>query len=491
MIALIMASLVLIRAGLFPGTGGDDGEQLIFSQYFDWGYQVRNPPLYTWLVIAVSNVTGANLWAVNIVKFILLAAVYLCLWRACLRIFQSTEVAAMAALSPVLFYYVAWETVTGFSHSVLAAAIYAGLFLVLVHLRDGGGHITDYVWFGALIGLGAISKYAFWIFAAALIAAALMDRDLRARLLSPKIVLSLAVACAIAFPHYQWLWARAGALGAQAGTTAAAGGLNAAGAWNALKAALGFLSPFWIIALALFPAAVIGMFRRGASGAAADPMARVIAWQLGLVLAGTLLGALMLPEFKVRTHYMFALILFPLWFWLRAEAMGISRRRMALFSMAIAVALFAGPVGMLAKYLFEPIVCNRCQHHLPYADLAARLRAEGFTGGTVIAVSHPDPLPGNLRAVLPEARVISVKHPDIIPPMRNGAGQCLSIWSADVDYQRRGDGIALANAKLNAAIPPKTPSKLISLPLVSPLPGGTDRIATFGMILLPASGDCR
>jgi len=51
-ITLLLVVLGVLRATLFPGTGGDDGEQLIFAQEFAWGYQARNPPLYTWLVIA-------------------------------------------------------------------------------------------------------------------------------------------------------------------------------------------------------------------------------------------------------------------------------------------------------------------------------------------------------------------------------------------------------------------------------------------------------
>ena len=104
----LVLSLMFIRVGLFPGTGGDDGEQLIFSQFFDWGYQVRNPPLYTWLVIALSFVTGPTLWAVNIVKFTLLAGMYLMLWRAARYVIQDPRLAALAGLAPVLLYYIAW-----------------------------------------------------------------------------------------------------------------------------------------------------------------------------------------------------------------------------------------------------------------------------------------------------------------------------------------------------------------------------------------------
>ena len=47
-VGAIILAMALIRSTLFPGTGGDDGEQLIFSQFFAWGYQVRNPPWPGW-----------------------------------------------------------------------------------------------------------------------------------------------------------------------------------------------------------------------------------------------------------------------------------------------------------------------------------------------------------------------------------------------------------------------------------------------------------
>lgn len=486
--AIIMA-MALIRATLFPGTGGDDGEQLIFSQFFAWGYQVRNPPLYTWLVMAVAEVTGPGLWAVNIVKFSLLYAMYLMLWRAALHLFTSRAMAGLAALAPVLFYFVAWEVITGFSHTVLTACLYAAVLWILLRLRDAApSRLSDYVLLGFAIGLGGLAKYAFWIFLVCLLAAALTDRDLHRRLLSPRLTLTLIVAAAVMAPHYLWLAERLDILAAQAGDSAAAhGGFSLTGLAHAAKAAAGFLSPFWLIALLCFPAAFRPL------KAITHPMVRVLGIYMILVLAVTAVGTLVQPDFRIRTHYMFVLLFAPFWVLLRAETAGAATpERQRVLAALITLVLWAQPSGLIVKYLFEPMSCGRCQHHIPYADLAAKIRDLDFTGGTIVAYWHPDPLPGNLRAALPHARVISLKHPDVIPPLAAKAdGQCLVVWSADAARDNRSTAIAGANNLLKAGIGPDTPQRLIISPLegLPALTGG--KTAALGVILTPGRGDCR
>jgi hypothetical protein len=485
--AVIMA-MALIRVTLFPGTGGDDGEQLIFSQFFAWGYQVRNPPLYTWLVMAVSQVTGPGLWAVNIVKFSLLYAMYLFLWRAALYLFATRALAGLAALAPVLFYFVAWEVVTGFSHTVLTACLYAAVLWILLRLRDAPhGHLADYALLGVAIGLGGLAKYAFWIFLACLLAAALTDRELRRRLLSPRLALTLAVAAAVLAPHYLWLIERLDILTQQAGAAASIrDGISLTGLGHGAKAAIGFLSPGWLIAALLFPAA----FRPLKTPA--HPMVRVLGTYMILVLTMTAVGTLIQPDFRIRTHYMFVLLFAPFWVLLRAEEAGAPIPRQRTLAALITLVLWAQPSALIAKYLFEPLSCGRCQHHIPYADLAAKIKRLGFAGGTIVAYWHPDPLPGNLRAALPDARVISLKHPDIIPPLTpETAGQCLVVWSADAARDNRSTAIAGANSLLNAGIAPDTAQRLVISPLegLPMLTGG--KTAALGVILTPGAGDCR
>ena len=76
--AFVTAAFVL-RAFLFPGIGGDDGEQLVFAQFLAGGYQTRNPPLYTWLVILVQSALGVGIAATLAVRFVLLGLIYVLL----------------------------------------------------------------------------------------------------------------------------------------------------------------------------------------------------------------------------------------------------------------------------------------------------------------------------------------------------------------------------------------------------------------------------
>ena len=301
------------------------------------------------------------------------------------------------------------------------------------------------------------------------------------------MVLSLAVAAAVMAPHYLWLAGHLDTLAAQAGDTAAAhGGFSLTGLAHAAKAAAGFLSPFWLIALFCFPMA----FRPLKTPA--HPMVRVLGTYMTLVLAVTAVGTLIQPDFRIRTHYMFVLLFAPFWVLLRAQAAGAPASRQRTLAALITLVLWAQPSALIAKYLFEPLSCGRCQHHIPYADLAAKIKRLGFAGGTIVAYWHPDPLPGNLRAALPDARVISLKHPDIIPPLTpETAGQCLVVWSADAARDNRSTAIAGANSLLNAGIAPDTAQRLVISPLegLPMLTGG--KTAALGVILTPGAGDCR
>ena len=68
-LAAYLIVLFVVRAYLFPGASEDDAEQLFFAQAFAWGYKPKQPPLYTWLVLASQWILGVGIPAVSVVKF--------------------------------------------------------------------------------------------------------------------------------------------------------------------------------------------------------------------------------------------------------------------------------------------------------------------------------------------------------------------------------------------------------------------------------------
>jgi hypothetical protein len=486
----VIATLFALRTFLFPGIGGDDGEQLVFAQFLAGGYQLRNPPLYTWLVIAAQSVLGPSLAATLVVKFALLWLIYALLWQVARTMLDDLRLAALAALSPFALYYVAWDAIHGYSHSILVTVAY--LFTLWTVLRlDRKGDVGAYALLGLAVGLGVLAKYAYGIFASAVLIAGVVDSDLRRRLLHPRLLITLAVAILVTLPHVLWVLEQPHPLfppapeGTRSYLTRVAAGLGHAGV-----AFFGFLSPLWVLWLLFFP-------RAFAPQAAAPAFGPVRRWRRFLGVLFLALAALMAAVIvgfgtdQVRTHYMFVFTLFPLYFFARIQAAEVTDKAVLRFTAATTALVAVAIVGVIIKYAAEPLRCQGCQHHLPYADFAHALGAAGFRQGTIVASWHPHPLAGNFRAQFPGARVIDAKHPAVRPPPRSETGQCLLVWTP----KPRPDGsdangaatIDIANAHLATRLAPDTPREMIEAPLAM----GRGRLARLGYILLPGRGECR
>ncbi len=486
-IAGVFILTAVLRASLFPAMGGDDGEQLIFSQFFDWGYQVRNPPLYTWMTGLLSQVLGPTLWTMTILKCGLLTAFYLLLWDAAKRLLKTREMAALAALAPALLYFMAWEVITGFSHTVLAVVAYAATFAVVVRMMEAERPgVSLHLSLGVAIAVGFQAKYAYAIFLTALLAAALTDRDLRSKLLSPMTLVTVIAAGVLILPHGLWILERVSALEAEGrgGADAADIGRSLKNVLNAAKAAFGYLSPLAVLLVLLAPRLLKS---RPADGLPARTH-QLAGLQALFILILTTVLALAYPDFKVRTHYMALLSLTPLWLMQRVEASGPSPERVGVLACLVGGALLVPPAGTALKAFFEPLICERCQRHIDYAGFAEDLRGAGFKGGAVNGWWHPAPLAGNLRAQFPDARVISLKHHEIVPPMNDAdAGQCLIVWMIEPARDRKADSVKATNQALGTAIPTAIPHRTLTRPLVF----GRGRTHTIGYILLPGTGNCR
>ncbi|MHC4092984.1 MAG: glycosyltransferase family 39 protein, partial [Planctomycetota bacterium] len=198
-----MALLFAMRGFLFPGAPNDDSEQLLYSQSFDLGYDIRNPPLYTWLVIVAQQLLGVSIAAVSAVKFSLLALIYLLFHETARLVLRDERWAIVAALSPLAIYYIAWDSMRNYSHSVLV--VFACLLTLFVLLRlERSGRLGWYLALGATFAVGMVSKYNYLLFALALILTCLADAGFRRRVLDRRIGLSIALTVALLAAPVLW-----------------------------------------------------------------------------------------------------------------------------------------------------------------------------------------------------------------------------------------------------------------------------------------------
>ena len=499
---LILAMVGLywgLRVFAFSGLSADEAEQVLFAQSFQWGYDVANPPLYTWVLITLFALLGKSAGLVLAFKLAIVASIYAALYH-CSRLVLANERRldwALVGLSPVLFFFIGWHAIFNYSHSLLNALFAVFSFMALIKVIDSG-RWRWYLILGLVAGLGLLTKYAFALFLIAALAAGLSLPQARQRLLSGRMLAALLVLGAVVAPHAAWLLnasdqvAHAVSYKLQTQTDAAYLSGVGTGFWNLLRAAFAFLSPFWLIALLVFPAAV--------KKATSTPDNQNIA---GPLLGRTFIGFTLLLVGMVviggvsqfRPNYLFVLVLVPLWLFTRlsTEAAAPGKRR-KVYAALIGVALVLSVGGLTGKALSDPWRCKKCLFLTPYEDIAKALQERGFTAGSVFATWHPTPLPGNLALYLPDARIISHKFTALKPPPRLGAdGQCMTVWvPASAGGMDTENAIGSTNGAFGTPFPPDHPTHSIEVPLYR----ATDKTIRIDyLIATPTPGldlaDCR
>ncbi len=369
-LSVLMLALLLIRSLAFPGTGGDDGEQIVFAQYLSIGYYPRNPPLYAWLVHGAQYVFGVSVMAVSAVKF-------LAVWGSCAVLFacgrllyRDDRIAALAALSPLAAYLLFWDGVTGLSNSILVMLPCALSFYAVLRLY-AAPRLLWYLALGIFAGLGFLSKYGYGVFLVSLLAAAAFDRTARARLLRPESLLALAALAAIVAPYALWFVDKRSATMSTDATVGIVPGLG-----FLASAAIGASAPLWILLPLFFPQA-FGRIGGGTgngppeSGALRQIMGRQLAVALVLfAITGAVSGL------KARGYYMSVMILLPLYVFARVQAAGWRESAAALFALTAAAIPAGAALALAGQAYLEPYWCKKCERQLPY-DAWSRAAAHG------------------------------------------------------------------------------------------------------------------
>ena len=488
-VGLYMLWLFAFRGFLFPAASGDDAEQLLFSQSFAWGYDLRNPPLYTWGVIASQQIFGVTIHSVAFVKFTAMFLMYLFLRQGALGVLGEGRLASIAALSPLAVYLVAWDSVMNYSQTVLVAAMVPATFCALMRL-DAKPTLASYAILGLAVGIGLMSKYTYALFILSLLAAAMMDGRLRARLVNARALLSLAIAALIVLPHLIWYLDNTAAFTAlvQSKFTFARGpdplptpvlGLGAViTAFFNASVPLIFLLPlfFWKAFAPL----------RGAKAPSAR-YRRIIGASL-VIMTGAIVVLVLGAEItRLRTHYMVLFILFPIYFFARVQAAGLSGAPFARYGGLLTALAVIIAAAVPAIYVAEPLRCKRCTLMVPYAAFAERLREAGFTRGKIISWYLPVFLSGNLRVHFPDSAVASAKYPVYDPPGLKAPGQCLVIWETNRHSGVKPRMLDEARKRLGAVITGDEPVGEITLALS---PARKDKFQYAFMLVPPGQGSC-
>jgi 4-amino-4-deoxy-L-arabinose transferase-like glycosyltransferase len=403
-----------VQASLLASSGrSDDIETLLLSQSLAWGYEPKNPPAFYWIAWAATHAAGPGLPVIYALRLAGVFATFAGLYAIARRLQPDPWLAACAGLAMLATLHFHWYLLFSLTNPPFAMALAPLAVLALLRLRD---HPTPaaYALFGAVVGLGILSRYNWAIFAVALVAAALAAPEWRARLLRRRALVALAVVLVMLLPHAVWVarnWdLLAGDLSAQiVGEEAPPYARRVAeGLRNLLEAAVSILlAPLGIMALVLFP----GAFR---PIAVADParasaialVGRTVLFSLGLFLLYVAAGSA-----YVKPHHLFFLAFAPLWLISRLDAAALAPWRPRAFAAGLAACAALAAVAYPFDNRADARRCGACEEFQPLGDYAAALRSAGFERGTILALSRRQEFPtAALRAAFPVARFVSVDY---------------------------------------------------------------------------------
>lgn len=192
----------LARFLVSPALELDEAEQFLHSSFFQLGYN-NQPPLYNWIVKAVSSVFSLNLATLLLVKYSLLFFFYYVFYLT-VRSFNDPKKALLITGSLVIFPLYSYEFNRDLSHSILVALMSCLTILLYIRILLSGKGIYYFLG-GITIGLGVLSKYNYLMFLLALVLASASCREGRRLIFDKRTLLTVTGSIIAVLPHSLWL----------------------------------------------------------------------------------------------------------------------------------------------------------------------------------------------------------------------------------------------------------------------------------------------
>jgi hypothetical protein len=418
----------------------DDSRASELTQELALGYQLRQPPLYEWLLWCAQQVFGAGIESHLFLRYSLIGLLGLATYGAVKAATKDARWAAAAALSLAFAYPVAWTFHEWATQTIVLSIACMATMQTAIRFLEAPG-VRTAVLLGLGLALGMLSKFSYPLFLGGLLFAALSMPDARARLADRRLLISLAIAVLVLVPYAIWVAQVRGDIVADLSghlvSTKQSHAYRAVyGLWRLGVSIPTFLLPWILIVALLAPAA----FGRAPAGAAPPSLGERLGLRAMLFAAAiAAIGIIAIGATNVAARYMHPiLIVAPVFVFARAARLSGGDdvlRRLATVGLVAAVLVF----GVRFVAATDNPLTRRIDRGLllPYAELAEVLTAKGIVDGTVIAPTVRDA--GNLRAFNPGLRVIAQESLRARRPPRRASddGSCVLIWSEGRDHEAK------------------------------------------------------
>lgn len=186
----------------------EDAEQAFYSQWFRWGYDDQ-PPLYTWLQIAINKILGISKGSFAFLRAIIFSLTLVAFYKFSKRFLNNKTAAVAVVLSLVLIPTFIDFTFRRLSHTSLLCLMVI-LTYVLIHRLVERKSLFNYAALGLVIGVGFLTKYNYALLIAALGCTVFTSREIRKVFFNKWMFLTIILAAMLLLPHLFWLFGETG-----------------------------------------------------------------------------------------------------------------------------------------------------------------------------------------------------------------------------------------------------------------------------------------
>jgi len=223
----------------------DDREQILYAQTLEAGYLMPQPPMYSWLSWLFFKLFGSNLFALSLLKYILIYATFYFIVEIAKNFFSNSNIQKLVIYSFLLMPSFFWHMHQGFTHTILLGlGIVTSFYFFLLLTHDQSS--KNFFLFGISVATGLLAKYSYILFLMTLLLSALTIKNYRDIILNKKFLISLSIILIIILPHVIWLISNYSEIFIQAQTRLAISDKNTnflISSINFFGSFIGFISP--------------------------------------------------------------------------------------------------------------------------------------------------------------------------------------------------------------------------------------------------------
>jgi hypothetical protein len=196
------AAFVLMLCAISPGSTLQDALTAELLQgHLAGGYQLRNLPLYEWLLWTMQQVFGPGPLSYLLLRYSLIAAIGILFYVALRRTVADRRLAAALSLSLVLFFWFGWESHHSVAHSLALVAAALALWIASLAYAERRTAARA-LGLGLVIGTGLMAKWSFLLVVLSLGVGLALIPDTRRIYTDPRSLLVPVGACLPMLPSW-------------------------------------------------------------------------------------------------------------------------------------------------------------------------------------------------------------------------------------------------------------------------------------------------